>query len=679
MANLGVPTTFLGKRNGHDWGLALRIARLCRTLRPHLVHARNWGTMDAVIGARLARVPVVIHSEHGRDLSDLDGLRRARLRVRRLLAPFIDMHVAVSAHLQRWLLEQVRVRPEKVRVVHNGVDATRFKPLLERDSLRRQHGYRPTDLVFGAVGRLTPVKDYRTLLEAFHLLSRHHPHCRLILVGDGPERPVLEEHLRHRGLADRVRLVGHRDDVAPWLGIMDVFVHPSLMEGMSNAVLEAMAVALPVVATAVGGTPEIVAHGVTGLLVPPATPTALGEAMMSYCADDSGPGGARSRGTRTGGDPLPDSEDDHRIHRRLSRRPRAPRDRDRAVRRASDGRLRRRPAGPMCGFAGILDLAGAPDAERARVLARHDPDPGPSRSRRRGLLLDGSHVALGHRRLSIIDLETGRQPIGNEDGSVWVVLQRRDLQLPRAARARSKRKGHVFRTRSDTEAIVHAYEEWGVDCRRAAARHVRLRALGPAAAATAPGPRPARQEAALLRRRSATRFIFGSEIKALLAFPGLDRTLDLEAVSDYLSLLYIPREKTIFRRVQQAAAGALSGGRRRGDAGAPLLGRSLRARADERIAERRSGSRSCSARRWRIRLRSDVPLGAFLSGGLDSSAVVGLMARHASTPVMTSSIGFPDDGLRRADVRPAGGASTSAPITTSRSSPPSAVRGPRAP
>ena len=93
--------------------MAIRIARLCRRLRPQVVHARNWGTIDAVIGARLAGVPVVIQSEHGRDLSDLDGLHPGRLRVRRLLAPFIDMHVVVSEHLQRWMLERVRVRPEK--------------------------------------------------------------------------------------------------------------------------------------------------------------------------------------------------------------------------------------------------------------------------------------------------------------------------------------------------------------------------------------------------------------------------------------------------------------------------------------------------------------------------------------------------------------------------------------
>jgi sugar transferase (PEP-CTERM/EpsH1 system associated) len=279
---LAVPISFLDKRHGHDWGLPLRIARLCRRLRPQVVHARNWGTTDAVIGARLAGVPVVIQSEHGRELNDLEGQHRARLRVRRLLTPFIDMHVAVSTHLQRWLLDCVGVRPEKVRVVRNGVDASRFQPLPQRDLVRAQHGYGTADLVFGSLGRLTPVKDHPSLLEAFQTVLTRYPQSRLIMVGDGPERGALEDQVRRRGLADRVRLVGHRDDVAQWLGIMDVFVHASLVEGMSNAVLEAMAVGLPVVATAVGGTPEVVEPHVTGLLVPPATPDALASAMMSY-------------------------------------------------------------------------------------------------------------------------------------------------------------------------------------------------------------------------------------------------------------------------------------------------------------------------------------------------------------------------------------------------------------
>lgn len=284
--SLTVPVTFLGKRSGHDWGLALRIARLCRSLRPDVVHARNWGTIDAVIGARLAGVPVVIQSEHGRAMDDLDGLHARRIRVRRLLAPFIDSHVVVSTHLERWLIERVRVRPEKVRVVRNGVDVMRFKPLEQRERVRAEHGYRREDLVFGAVGRLSAVKDHRTLLEAFHLLAMRDPRSRLLLVGEGSERAFLEAEVRQRGLADRVRLVGYREDVGQMLGIMDVFVQPSLMEGMSNAMLEAMAVGLPIVATAVGGNPEMVESGVGGLLVPPSTPDALADAMLSYCAND---------------------------------------------------------------------------------------------------------------------------------------------------------------------------------------------------------------------------------------------------------------------------------------------------------------------------------------------------------------------------------------------------------
>lgn len=280
-----VPTAFLAKRRGHDWGLALRVARLCRRWRPQVVHARNWGTMDAIIGARLARVPVVIHSEHGRDVDDLDGLRRARLRVRRLLSPLVDTHVTVSRHLQRWLLEHVGVRPEKVRVVPNGVDTERFQPPADRDELRRRQGYAPAVLVFGAVGRLTAVKDYRSLLAAFDQLARQQPHCRLLIVGDGPERADLEAELRRRGLSERVHLAGFHADVVPWLGMMDVFVQSSLIEGMSNALLEAMAVGLPVVATAVGGTPEIVEPDATGLLVPPAAPAALHDALLVYAAD----------------------------------------------------------------------------------------------------------------------------------------------------------------------------------------------------------------------------------------------------------------------------------------------------------------------------------------------------------------------------------------------------------
>ena len=292
----------------------------------------------------------------------------------------------------------------------------------------------------------------------------------------------------------------------------------------------------------------------------------------------------------------------------------------------------------MCGFAGILDFSGRPDGERPRVLeamTRTLVHRGPDDE---GTFSD-TDIALGHRRLSIIDLETGRQPIPNEDGSIWVVLNG-EIYNHRDLRALLETKGHIFKTRSDTEAIVHAYETWG----HAFVEHLRgmfalalwdRRERRLVLARDRVGKKP------LYYATVGERLIFASEIKALLAHPGLDRFLDLEAVSDYLSLLYIPRDKTIFRGVRKLLPGyQLIAG---------PTGSSLRrywdirfapeptdeSRAAERVAELLSEAVG-------VRLASDVPLGAFLSGGLDSSAVVGMMARYASAPVASASIGFPD-------------------------------------
>ncbi len=206
----------------------------------------------------------------------------------------------------------------------------------------------------------------------------------------------------------------------------------------------------------------------------------------------------------------------------------------------------------MCGFAGILDFSGAPVPERSAILERmtrtlvhRGPDD-------EGYFTD-EFVGLGHRRLSIIDLETGRQPMCNEDGSVWVVC---NGEIYNHAELRSVlvQKGHTFRTRSDTETIVHAYEEWGSDSldhlRGMFAFAVWDRRRGQLfLARDRLGKKP------LYYAHVGETLVVGSEIKALLAFPGLDRTLDVEAVSDYLSLSYVPRDKTIFRRVRKLLPG----------------------------------------------------------------------------------------------------------------------------
>ena len=292
----------------------------------------------------------------------------------------------------------------------------------------------------------------------------------------------------------------------------------------------------------------------------------------------------------------------------------------------------------MCGIAGIYDAARPGDPARAAILERMTQTlvhRGPDDD---GYFIDGP-VGLGHRRLSIIDLVTGQNPVRNEDGTVWVVFNG-EIYNYRELTRELEPKGHRFHTRSDTETIVHAWEEWGTACVD------RFRGMFAFALWD-----QKRQQLFLARDRLGKKplyyavidgtLIFGSEIKALLAYPGLDRTLDLEAVSDYVSLLYIPAPKTVFRQVRKLPPGHyLLAGRD---------GMDIRRYWDVSFAPRAPENAHPAQRLGELlhesvalRLRSDVPLGAFLSGGLDSSAVVALMARALDGPVITSSIGFPE-------------------------------------
>jgi sugar transferase (PEP-CTERM/EpsH1 system associated) len=281
-AAAGASLTFIGKLAGHDWRVPWRVARVCHRLRPHIVHTRNWGAIEGIFAARLARVPLVIHGEHGRDAADGAASDARRDRIRRLLFPLADRIVVVSHHLERWLLEDLATPRRKAARIPTGVDTDRFLPAADRERLRRERGYMPTELLIGAVGRLHAVKNYSALIAAFETVRKCHPEARLAIVGDGPERTALVGELRRRGLQHAVRLTGERDDVHEWLAAMDLFVQPSLTEGISNAVLEAMSVALPVVVTRVGGSGEVVQDGVTGRLVEARDPAALVDAISFY-------------------------------------------------------------------------------------------------------------------------------------------------------------------------------------------------------------------------------------------------------------------------------------------------------------------------------------------------------------------------------------------------------------
>lgn len=280
----------LGKKPGKDPALWGRLWRTLRALAPDVVHTRNLSALEAQFAARLAGVRARIHGVHGRDMFDLHGDNRRYNLMRRAARPLVHRYVAVSRDLARWLEATVRVAPERIVQIYNGVDCARFRA---RGSAPRHigpPGFAGDDqLVIGSVGRMAQVKDHPTLVRAFIELLRREPalkrRLRLAVIGEGIARQPCIELLEAAGCAQLAWLPGNREDVPELMRGFDLFVLPSLGEGISNTILEAMASALPVVATRVGGNPELVEEGVTGLLVPPANVQALADAIAAYAAD----------------------------------------------------------------------------------------------------------------------------------------------------------------------------------------------------------------------------------------------------------------------------------------------------------------------------------------------------------------------------------------------------------
>ena len=277
----------LNKRPGNDIGMLWRLWRMFRQLRPAIVHSRNLAALEAQLPAWLAGVPCRVHGEHGRDVHDLDGTRRRYRWIRRFYRPLVQRYVPLSEDLARYLHDQVGVAVARIRPICNGVDMERFRPREDaaRDGVLPPGFANQDSLLIGTVGRLEAVKDQITLVRAFTEICRHNAsdtRLRLILVGEGTLRGEIEALLTREGIRDRVWLAGSRDDVPALLAALDVFVLPSLAEGISNTLLEAMACGLPVVATRVGGNAELVSEGETGLLVPRADPQAMAAALQRY-------------------------------------------------------------------------------------------------------------------------------------------------------------------------------------------------------------------------------------------------------------------------------------------------------------------------------------------------------------------------------------------------------------
>jgi len=263
---------------------AVRLAAVLRKLNPDIVHSRNWGCVDAVVAARLAGIRVSIHGEHGRDAADPQGLNSRRRLIRRMLSPLVTRFVTVSDDLRRWLVDYVGIRADKVLRIHNGVDLDRFS-VGERDEGRKALGLASTDVVAGAVGRLDPVKDHATLLEAFARIPDRPPNWKLVIIGEGALRPQLEARVARLDLEGCVHLLGERSDVPLLMKGLDLYVISSIAEGISNTLLEAMSTGLPVVATRTGGNPELAEEGRNAKLVAVGDADAMSCALSEYLQD----------------------------------------------------------------------------------------------------------------------------------------------------------------------------------------------------------------------------------------------------------------------------------------------------------------------------------------------------------------------------------------------------------
>jgi sugar transferase (PEP-CTERM/EpsH1 system associated) len=261
----------LNKPPGLGLGTHLSVWKLFRQLRPSILHTYNLSAIEYTLVASLAGVPIRVHAEHGRDASDPEGKNWKHNFLRRSLIPLVDYFIPVSADLKRWLSEKIGVPAEKNRLIQNGVDTHKFKSAAVTNMAQQARHFPHGCFVIGTVGRIQDVKNHQGLIDAFiklrELMPQHKETLRLAIIGDGPLLPALRARVADAGIADYVWLPGARDDIAQIMQTFSLFVMTSIAEGTPVVLLEAMASGLAVVATKVGGIPDLVLDGSTGTLV----------------------------------------------------------------------------------------------------------------------------------------------------------------------------------------------------------------------------------------------------------------------------------------------------------------------------------------------------------------------------------------------------------------------------
>lgn len=266
-----------------------RLVRFLQTSSYLIVHTHtSKGGFVGRLAARIAGIPIIVHTAHGFAFHEFSSTVALQFyaTLERMAARWCDQIITVSNFHREWALE-LKIAPlEKIVAIQNGISTERLKVTRPRDQVRAELGVSSEEVLIATLGRLAPQKGLEYLIRAVpYILDQMGNRVRVIIVGEGPLRTELEALVLSIGVNSHVRLIGFRADIADILNAADVIALPSLWEGLSIALLEAMAMAKPIVTTTIGSNREVIEDGKTGLLVPPRDPGALAKAIVSLLAD----------------------------------------------------------------------------------------------------------------------------------------------------------------------------------------------------------------------------------------------------------------------------------------------------------------------------------------------------------------------------------------------------------
>jgi sugar transferase (PEP-CTERM/EpsH1 system associated) len=279
---LGIKVFFVRKGKRTNYFLFFRIARLLREEKIQIIHTHNSQPLvDGTLGALLSGVRHIIHTEHGRVFPD----KRRYIFMERVLSRFVFKVVGVSDQTAHNMNKYVKIPLSKITTVVNGIDGAKYNTKFATDKKKAELGLAPQAPVIGMIGRLVKEKGLEYLISALKTIIRSYPGIRLVIVGQGVLQDHLKELVAQQGIQNYVVFTGSRLDTPQLYRVFDLFVLPSISEGLPMVLLEAMAAGCPIIATKVGGIPSLIQHGFNGSLVPPKDPDSLAEEIIKLLGD----------------------------------------------------------------------------------------------------------------------------------------------------------------------------------------------------------------------------------------------------------------------------------------------------------------------------------------------------------------------------------------------------------